>query len=157
VRSYLLACVSFAKGEFRKVNLRLASSHHIEKDKEGWNIGSRVLSIMLAIEQSKFDLADSQIVNLRQFMKEGLKGTEIRPRDLLVLDVLIELRKKSYDFAEALSSSQEQLKLLCTNDLENGWAVQIPEMICFHTWFLDKLNKRPYLPNYSPEYIFRPL
>jgi tetratricopeptide (TPR) repeat protein len=26
VRSYLLACVSFAKGEFRKVNLRLASS-----------------------------------------------------------------------------------------------------------------------------------
>ena len=95
VRSYLLACVSFAKGEFRKVNLLLASSQRIGKDKEGWNIGSRVLSIMLAIERAKFDLADTLIVNLRQFLREGVEGNELRYRDTLILSILLELRKKA--------------------------------------------------------------
>jgi len=156
VRSYLLACVAFARQDFKKVNQYLLTSQEIGKDKEGWNIGSRVLSIMLAIEQNKFDLADSQIINLRQFIKEGLKGIDIRSRDVLILEVLIELRKKSYDFKAAISSSKDNLKLLSTNDLENGWAVQIPEMICFHTWFRSKLENRPYDPNYDPIHIFRP-
>jgi hypothetical protein len=154
VRSYLLACVSFAKGEFRKVNLRLASSHHIGKDKEGWNIGSRVLSIMLAIEREKYDFADSQIVNLRQFLWEGLKGVEVRKRDKLIAEVLIELRKKSYDFAEVFKEKESVLADLCKDDADIGWLLQTPEMICFHTWFQDKLNERPYQYNYSKEYLF---
>jgi len=154
VRSYLLACVSFAKGEFRKVNLRLADSHKIGEDKEGWNIGSRVLSIMLAIEREKFDYADSQIINLRQFMREGLKGVEVRKRDKLILETLVELRKKSYDFEAVAEAKQDTLQLLSMNDSESGWLVQTPEMICFHTWFNDKLNERPYQVNYSTEYLF---
>lgn len=154
VRSYLLACVSFAKGEFRKVNLRLANSHHIGKDKEGWNIGSRVLSIMLAIEREKFDFADSQIVNLRQFLREGLKGVEIRERDKLIAEVLIELRKKSYDFEEVSNEKQTVLTKLSKDDVETGWLLQTPEMICFHTWFQDKLGERPYNYNYSKEHLF---
>lgn len=154
VRSYLLACVSFAKGEFRKVNLRLASSHHIGKDKEGWNIGSRVLSIMLAIERSKFDFADSQIVNLRQFIREGLKGAEIRGRDKLITEVLLELRKKSYDFAEVLKEKQSVIAELSADHVDTGWLLQTPEMICFHTWFEDKVHERPYQYNYSKEHLF---
>ncbi|MCB9185592.1 MAG: hypothetical protein H6601_02470 [Flavobacteriales bacterium] len=155
VRSYLLACVSFAKGEFRKVNLRLANSHNIGKDKEGWNIGSRVLSIMLAIEREKFDYADSQIVNLRQFMREGLKGIEVRKRDKLILDILVELRKKSYDFQETLTVKQEALDELSKENVESGWLVQTPEMICFHIWFIDKLNERSYTVNYSKDFLFK--
>lgn len=154
VRSYLLACVSFAKGEFRKVNLRLASSHHIGQDKEGWNIGSRVLSIMLAIEREKFDFADSQIVNLRQFLREGLKDAEIRERDKLIAEVLIELRKKSYDFEEVSNEKQDVLSELLKDDVETGWLLQTPEMICFHTWFRDKLGERPYSYTYSKEHLF---
>lgn len=154
VRSYLLACVSFAKGEFRKVNLRLASSHHIGKDKEGWNIGSRVLSIMLAIEREKFDFADSQTVNLRQFLREGLKGVEIRKRDKLITEVLIELRKKSYDFEEVSKEKASILSELKKDDADTGWLLQTPEMICFHTWFYDKLSERPYQYDYTKGYLF---
>lgn len=154
VRSYLLGSVSFAKGEFRKVNLRLAGSHKIGEDKEGWNIGSRVLSIMLAIEREKFDYADSQITNLRQFMREGLKGVEVRKRDKLILEILVELRKRSYDFKDTSEAKHEVLQLLSVNDPDSGWLVQIPEMICFHTWFNDKLNERPYQVNYSTDYLF---
>lgn len=154
VRSYLLACVAFAKGEFRKVNLRLAHSHNIGKDKEGWNIGSRILSIMLAIERKKFDYADSQIVNLRQFMREGLKGIEVRPRDKLILELLVELRKKSYDFSEVAMIKKNVLVDLGSDNVDNGWLLQTPEMIAFHTWFNDRLIERPYMVDYSKGYIF---
>jgi len=155
VRSYLLACVSFAKGEFRKVNLRLASSQNIEKDKEGWNIGSRVLSIMLAIEREKFDLADTLIVNLRQFIREGVEDADLRFRDTLILSVLLELRKKSYDFSEVASLKREVLSQLYKDDVETGWILQTPEMICFHIWFNDKLHERPYTVDYSKAYLYR--
>lgn len=155
VRSYLLACVSFAKGEFRKVNLRLANSHNIGKDKEGWNIGSRVLSIMLAIERDNHDFADSQIVNLRQFLREGVKSEDVRKRDRLILEILVELRKKSYDFIEVAEAKQDLLDLLYKDDIETGWLLQTPEMICFHTWFNDRLGERPYKADYSRSHIFR--
>lgn len=154
VRSYLLACVSFAKGEFRKVNLHLANSHHIGKDKEGWNIGYRILSIMLAIEREKFDFADSQIVNLRQFVREGLKDAVLRKRDQLIMEILIELRKSSYNFEETKGVKSAELQTLSQNELETGWLLQTPEMICFHTWFEDKLNERAYTVNYSEEHLF---
>lgn len=154
VLNYLLACVSFAKGEFRKVNLRLANSIGIGTDKEGWNIGSRVLSIMLAIEREKYDHADSQIVNLRQFVREGVKIAEIRKRDRYILDVLLELRKKSYDFKEVANTSEETLLNLRSDNVDEGWLVQTPEIICFHTWFDDKLNGRPHILDYSKEHLF---
>lgn len=154
VRSYLLACVSFAKSEYRKVNLRLANSHLLGKDKEGWNIGSRVLSIMLAIERDKFDFADSQIVNLRQFLREGLKGVEVRERDKLITEVLLELRKRSYDFEETQQAKKDVLERLYSEDVNTGWLLQTPEMICFHTWFARKALGESYRSDYSSDYLF---
>lgn len=155
VNNYLLACVAFANAEFRKANLLLAKSQNIEKDKEGWNIGSRILSIMLAIEREKFDLADTLIVNLRQFMREGVASEELRQRDSLILSVLLELRKNSYDFKTAFQLNVPKLTTLAADDNEVGWVPQTPEMICFHTWFMDKLNERLYQPNYAKEYLYK--
>ena len=154
VRSYLLACVSFAKKEFRKVNLRLASSHNIGKDKEGWNIGSRYLSIMLAIERQNYDYADSLIVNLRQFIREGLKGIEVRERDKLILDILLELRKKSYDFDEVRGLKEQVLQRLYEDNAQTGWLLQTPELIAFHTWFMDKVSERDYVANYERGHVY---
>ncbi|MBL4586594.1 MAG: hypothetical protein JKX84_06015, partial [Flavobacteriales bacterium] len=41
LRNYLLACVAFAKGDLKKVPHYLMDSHAMDKDKQGWNIGSR--------------------------------------------------------------------------------------------------------------------
>ncbi len=155
VRNYLLACVAFGLGQFKQVNRYLSESQGIGKDKEGWNFGSRVLTIMLALEQEKFDYADSLIVNLRQFVREGLKGIEMRKRDILILDMLVELRKNSYNFNDAKDAKPAILKSLFKDDIETGWVVQTPEMICFHTWFSDKLNERAYQINYTKEHLFR--
>ena len=156
VRNYLLACVSFATGDFKQVNKYLFDSQSIGQDKEGWNIGSRILSVMLAIEQEKFDYADSLVVNLRQFMREGLKGLEVRKRDKMILDILLELRKLSYNFEEVQESKESLLNQLWLDDPEIGWVLQTPEMICFHTWFADKLTESPYKADYSKGHIYRP-
>lgn len=154
IRNYLLACVKFANGEFKQVSRYLLDSHEIDKHKEGWNIWSRILTIMVAIEQEKFDLADSLIVNLRQFIRTSVNKDDLRKRDVLVEEVLLELRKKSYNFEEVSKSRQDTLISLAVDDLELGWRLQTPEMICFHTWFNAKLNGRPYQANYNKEHIF---
>lgn len=155
VRNYLLACVAFGLGQFKQVNKYLSGSQGIGKDKEGWNFGSRMLSIMLAIEQEKFDYADSLIVNLRQFVREGLKGVELRKRDTLILDMLVELRKSSYNFEDVLKSKPQLLDALYKEDIETGWILQTPEMICFHTWFSDKRSNQAYCPIFTKEHLFK--
>ncbi|MCF8277591.1 MAG: hypothetical protein K9J17_12730 [Flavobacteriales bacterium] len=155
VRNYLLACVAFVMGQFKLVNRYLLDSQSIGQDKEGWNIGSRVLSIMLAIEQQKLDYADTLVVNLRQFVREGLKGVDVRKRDKLVLEVLLELRKKSYDFEEVRKIKHGVLEELHKENHESGWMLQTPEMVCFHTWFDDKLNERSYVPVYTKDHLYR--
>jgi hypothetical protein len=109
---------------------------------------------MLAIERKKFDFADSQIVNLRQFLREGVKGIELRQRDKIITDILIELRKKSYDFEEVAKEKLSVLKELSKDDVESGWLLQSPEMIIFHTWFADKVDERPYQANYSRGHVY---
>lgn len=153
-RNYLLACVAFALGEYKQVSKYLLETSAMGKDKEGWNIGSRVLSIMNAIETDDHDYADSLILNLRQFMREGLKEVDVRERDKAVLEILVELRKKSYDFEEVFENKKELFQRLSENNIEYGWTLQTPEMISFHTWFIDRYNEQPYAPNYSREHLF---
>ncbi len=154
VRNYLLACVVFTTKDYRESLKYLGRSQAIGKDKEGWNIGSRILSILLALEQQDFDYADSLIINFRQFVRVGLKGIEVRKRDKMILEILLELRKKSYNFIEVKESKMTVLHHLACNSVDAGWALQSPEIICFHTWFSDKLNGRDYQPNYSKQHIY---
>ena len=45
-RNYLLACTYFAQKQFIKANRTLQFVSNAEKDKEGWNIGIRIINIM---------------------------------------------------------------------------------------------------------------
>jgi len=153
--NYMLACVAFAQGELKKVPRYLMNSHDLDKDKKGWNISSRVLAILHGIEQENFDYVDSLIVNHRQFFRDGLKDAKVRQRDRLILEVLLELRKQSYNLQEVQESKQSVLTDLAKNDADTGWMPQTPELICFHTWFDDKLNDRPHHPNYAPLHIYK--
>lgn len=135
VRNYLMACVQFAMGNHASVRKFLSKSQGLAGDKEGWNIGSRTLGIMNSIELEDFDHADSLITNLRQFVREGLKGTDIRVRDRLIIGVLSELRKQSYDFKNTLTTCRKEIERLSSADGETAWHVQTPELVCFHQWF----------------------
>ncbi len=153
--SYLLACVNFINGVYNKTLLNLQDAHKMDKDREGWNIGIRVLTILYAIENEQHDYADSLIVNLRQFIKEGLKDQAVRERDKNILDILLQLRKTAYNFKETAESKQAELNSLYQEKPQLAWHIQSPELIVFHQWFASKLAGKKYSPEYSKEAIFK--
>jgi tetratricopeptide (TPR) repeat protein len=154
VRSYLMGCVQFCMGNHGSVRKYLTRSQSIAQDKEGWNIGARILTILNSIERNDLDHADSLIINLRQFMREGLKGMDPRSRDRRIVDILVELRKESYDFNRVARTKQQELKALREHDSTDAWRVQTPELICFHTWFADKVQGKRYVMDYAPAHLF---
>ena len=153
-RQYLMACVQFVRQDYRAVNLALNETKKINKDKIGWNLGVRVLSIVTAIEQENHDFADSQILSMQQFMRQSLKGTPLRARDEAVLKILLALRRESYNFVEVGEKNQETLEQLSRDeDADYSWEVQSPELIVFHKWFESKSHDTVYEPLYTREYV----
>jgi hypothetical protein len=153
VRSYLMACIEFCLGNFSEVGRFLRAGHAISLDKEGWNVGMRILAIMNAIEQEDSDYADSLIVNLRQFVREGLRGQELRSREIHIIELLVELRKFGYDFKKTKAAKAKKLAALYNSKGDDAWQIQTPEIICFHLWFEAKISKKPYSVDYSEKNV----
>lgn len=153
-RHYLMACSQFVQKRYKLVNDHLNETKALNKDKIGWNLGVRTLTIITAIEQENFDYADTLIISMQQFVKQALKGTALRSRDEVVLKLLIELRKHSYDFKAAVSKKTDLLAALASDNPEYSWQTQSPELIIFHKWFESKLAQEEYVPDYSKENVF---
>ncbi|MCF8256246.1 MAG: hypothetical protein K9J06_01750 [Flavobacteriales bacterium] len=154
VRGYLMACVEFCLGNHGNVRRFLSHSQTIGQDKEGWNIGLRVLNILNAIDLADYDHADALILNLRQFVREGLKLAVLRPRDKHIVDILVELRRLGYDFAAVAHSKDRELGKLKQRTGVDAWQVQTPELICFHTWFNNRLQGRRYEVDYTSAHLY---
>ena len=143
-RAYLKACVLFLQGEYRKSYFLLQETKEIEKDKEGWNIGIRVLSIMCHVEMTLLDLADSEIESMRKHIQR-LKGHgNLRRRDQTILTILLRLEKHSFNFKVVYEQYQELFELLKSPEKDLRWEVKTPEMIIFPDWFMAKMNDKPY-------------
>lgn len=152
--NYLLACVYFVKGLYNKVILTLQEAHKMDKDREGWNLGIRTLTILYAIDNEQFDYADSLIANLRQFIKEALKEQTVRERDKTILDILLSLRKTAYNFKETAEAKALDIEKLSEDSIEYGWEMQSPELIVFQQWFENKLLGQAYKPVFEKEKVY---
>ena len=152
-RSYLLANVFFVMRENKRVHRTLQATAAIQKDKEGWNLGIRVLTAINLIEMDRLEHSDQQINNLRQFVTQGLKDSAVRERDQLIVEVLTDLRRNLYDFHDTALSSYDHLLQLTSRDGDTAWKIQSPELIPFHKWFEARLNGEHFTPDYSLDYI----
>jgi|GEM_PF-5202105 len=136
--SYMKACLLFLQGDYRGVNRALTDAAEIAQDREGWNVAMRVLRIINSIEMEDYDLADSQITAFYQFVREGLKDSGLRDRDRVILQVLMNLRKRSYDFKSVASSSKQEIGSLWKAEGDTAWDLLTPELVVFHLWFASK-------------------
>lgn len=152
--NYLCACLEFCAHNQAEVTRLLARCQAIDRDREGWNLGHRILGIMNSIERGDLDHADSLTVNLRQFVRDGLGDHKPRQRDLIIADLLMKLRGKSYDFATVAESHVQDLSRLFSTGDETAWHVQTPELVCFHQWFSAKAEGRPFVPSYNWQDIY---
>jgi len=141
-RTYLFACVYFLKGEYKTSYTLLQHTKEIDKDKEGWNIGIRLLAIMNQVEMENFDEAHNFIVNLRQYIDALKKTRVVKKRDLLIVKVLLQLDKESFQTEKVLQKKQEELHLLDSSDADYKWRVCSSEPIKFHKWIKAIANKK---------------
>jgi hypothetical protein len=143
-RAYLFACLKTFTAKYSESNELLKEVKAIEKDKEGWGVGIRILSVMNAIELNDISKADRGIEKLERHLG-GLKSTQsIRKRHHLIFELLKQLMKMSYDFNKTLNSKQSQFNLLESNHSDYRWKINSPELIIFHEWFKSKAEGRAY-------------
>lgn len=138
-RIYLLACTNFMLRDFSGT-LKLANriTNPIEADKEGWNIGLRILTIMALIESDKSDEATSRIAALKSFV-ESVGKENLTERSMTIIYLLRKLSNASFDFKILYQKEKERIETLH----ELAWIPKSPEMVIADQWMLAKIFKRP--------------
>lgn len=146
-RNFLLANVLVLKKHNREAHRLLQETKEIEKDKEGWNLGIRILSIINQLEGEKLDLADMNIESMRKHIDRTTKIKAVRKRDVIILKLLTRLGRHAFQFKYVYKKYKAQFDLLASDDPEYRWEMRTHEMIVFHNWFKAKA--------FGNEYDFR--
>ncbi|MEP7264542.1 MAG: hypothetical protein ABI772_08590 [Bacteroidota bacterium] len=149
-RNYLLGCVLILKKRNKEAHLILQNCREIEKDKEGFNLGIRILSIINQLETQKLDIVDLNIESLRKHIERIINMKAVRKRDVVILKLLAKLSRQGFNFKQVWKKNQKYFDLLASNDPEYRWEMKSPEMIIFHRWFEAKAMGKEY------DYVLRP-
>jgi len=140
-RAYLYACIATMKGEIEKSNQLLQEVNEIVKNKGGWNLGKRILTIINCIEAGDYESADLKVLSLEKFVKRISKSHHIRKRDVIILRILLKLINEGFDFDSVYKKRRRYFDLLESKDPDYCWKIKSPELIVFHEWFKKKLKK----------------
>jgi len=141
-RLYLYACVLFSRQHYKEAHEFLQQCKEINQDKEGWNIGVRILLIMSHIARKLFDVAEAQIETLREHIRETNKHKQVRQRDITILKILVHLDKTAYDFRKTLNDKPYYFDLLASDEKEYKWQVPGAELVRFDNWFKTMANQK---------------
>ncbi len=148
-RKYLLATNLFLQGEYKKSNFQLQDTKEIENEKEGWNIGIRLLQIFLTLETEKINLADQRIQSLRKHIERTSKIKSVRKRDVVIFRILRHLAMNGFDFKETWLDKKKDFLLLQSDKPEYKWIPRSHEVIIFHQWFESKIRNKIYQSDFS--------
>ena len=142
--SFYKAVISFLLEDNKTVNQHLNEITDIEKDKDGWNIGIRILSILNLLKSEKFELVESKIESLRKHIERSDKTDGVSPRNRLIFQILLELGRSSYSYKQVWDQQKESFDLLSSFNSQYKWTVKSPELIRFHDWFKAQANNEAY-------------
>ncbi|MEX2380231.1 MAG: hypothetical protein WD530_05775, partial [Vicingaceae bacterium] len=146
---FVRAMSYFVKEQFREALLMLNNMEELEKEKEGWNVWIRIMRILCSIELLKLNMIDYDVESFRRYLERTDKRKDVKPRDKLILKVLIDLDRNSYDFKQTQISRMEELKELSKVNGKYSWEAQTPELILFHDWYQAKLENKRYEPDFD--------
>jgi tetratricopeptide (TPR) repeat protein len=137
VVSHLEACWQYMKGDLRAAHLLLAEDRVLVQDKSGWNVGQRILEIMILVELGDLDVAEARVETLRKHIaRHGAN-----PRDELIFRVLYQASRCVFDFTQLGDKFNCAMEELAKHD----WVSMNHEVIRFETWIRCQQEGRPYL------------
>ncbi len=140
---YYHSCVLLFRGLYGPAQKQLGLTTKLDDDKDGWNIAVRILDIIIQISSNELgDSADKKINNLLVFIP-GYRD-KISKRDLLIIDVIRQLKKTGYDFNKVRHICAQELLTLSSGISPYKWQITSPELIRFDAWFMAKVKKMEY-------------
>lgn len=138
-RRYLLANAFFMKNDFITTLKHLNFINPIESDREGWNIGIKILQILALIEQEQFDEATTKIDAFRKFVETSeVKSHRIK----LINQLLVSLTYNGYDFKDIFQKEKGVIDMLGANTGGLAWTIKSPELVIFHQWIFAKATRQ---------------
>ncbi len=146
--NYLLAVTYFLSKRYKESFKLLQDTKEIEHDKEGWNLGVRMLQIYLTLDTDKVDLADQRIASLRKHIDRTSKLKTVRKRDIVILRIVNHLSRSGFDFKEVWEDRKKDFALLRSSDRDYLWEPRTHEMIVFDQWFESKVKGIEYQPKF---------
>lgn len=108
---YFHACLLFKTKNYKDAYQKLNYTTPLLADKYGMNLHIRLLEIMIMHELGHFDLMETKILNMRQFIKRTQKNQEL-VRPITLIKILMRWYKLSYQFDETLKSVKSELETL---------------------------------------------
>ncbi len=136
---YFLSNIYFVNKNYQKSGILLMELKDLLKDKEGWNITTRFLELMLIVENNDLDMFEIRLDALRKFIRHH----NIKEKyDLAFYEYLRALQKSSLNFHK-VENSEELLK-----NIEKHWDDDLPseDVIPYHFWIRSKIENRDIYP-----------
>jgi hypothetical protein len=144
--NYLLANSLFKQRRFQEASHILTQKRELSKDKNGWETGARVLTVMTLIELLKLDEASLAILSLKQFFKRMDEKTPVSLRDKTILNLLLNAERNGFAFTTLNGNTEKYISCLQSKEESGGWKPFTHEVIPFQEWFAEKMGKAvPYL------------
>lgn len=142
-RSYFLAATYFMLEDFQTAKRYLNLINPIEADKEGWNLGIKILQIMTDIELSDSDEATAKIEALKKYFANGNGTTNHRAK--LINNIFLSLSYNGFNFKVIFQEQKSILQMLGEKIGDLEWKVKSSEMVIFHQWFFAKMSRQKFI------------
>jgi tetratricopeptide (TPR) repeat protein len=141
-RRYLRVYALLALDRYAEAQEQLAKIFKITKDKTGWNIGLRLLSMLLCCLTQNFERMHFDHKSLLKDLTRIKDLAHVSKRDLVVASLLRDLLKSCGNFYDLAKSRSKDIALLASHNDAYAWKIMSHELIPFEQWLACKVGKR---------------
>ncbi len=145
-RHIIMAVIKYLQGEYKAAFKHLQQTKEVETDREGWNLGIRMMNIYLTLSTEKIELADQRIGSMRKHIERTARMRHLRKRDVVIFRILSQLSRSGFDFKEVWEERRKDFDLLRSDQSDYRWIPRSHELIIFDQWFEAKMKGVPYEP-----------
>ncbi len=137
IARYLRVCLIYLRGERREALRVLQRENPLQQDKPGWNVGLRLMEILVLVDLEEFDLASSRIESLRKHVS---KYGVVDPRSEWVYRYLYQWERQSFDPQGITPKMKDLLREMVDHTTWNPIGY---EVLRFESWVRAKTEGKP--------------
>jgi len=134
------ANILYLLGEKAEASTLLSQNTTLAKDKSGWELGLRILDIIMRIDDNAWDIVSYNITNFYKLLHNIKKKESNIFRAEEILKIIKALSKSGGDFTGSSLKIKQSLALLSQGKGKYYWDPTGFEVIRFDVWFMEKVK-----------------